>query len=483
MRRCFVLLGLCGCDALFGLDSLEPPAISDAPADSPAPRVTVTGQMTRRWLYQDAAGSPLLEDLAPPATPPVSVRLADNTTPPMTWDPNTGTFTFESGEGERYRVIVDSSIGAVEYQLATTSLSFDDVWLGHPTQVAPQTGASIDWTSSNTMLPASELKFATTGVWSNSNPATTATLGKFTVPWPTAAFYGGQKPAVLSQAGHDSLFILHYTQTTGAPTTRILDQVASIGMVNTSSTTATAFATPLSNVSRVYCADMYFTHARDQARLTQLYPDFTMGQGGDTRLFATPFPDAVGVRTTYELALAFTSGDSHVALNYGNPFGLDVLTLDNAYLTRTPQTGPVLGVNIEYVDVVPPSAACTRHDNPPAPIVAMLPKLGPATLRDDLVLASDGETPIELSWTFDPAGTSTVTQVALFKGTVAVRNYFTLDNHVFIDPHDLESDAPYRINIVPVVGGLPNAASGDFRTRSYPYALGLYQSGFFSIAK
>ena len=63
------------------------------------------------------------------------------------------------------------------------------------------------------------------------------------------------------------------------------------------------------------------------------------------------------------------------------------------------------------------------------------------------------------------------------------RVYNTVDNHVYIDPRDLDSGAQYRLQITTDRGHFPNAASGDWHTRAYPHALLFYSSGFFSISK
>src|SRR5438445_8669673 len=99
MRWCVVALGLCGCDALFGLDSVGPGA-RDSSADTSSV-MTVTGVASRRYLHLDPASAPVLETAVFPAASPIVARHGDGTDVPVIWD-SSGMFSFDAVTAERY---------------------------------------------------------------------------------------------------------------------------------------------------------------------------------------------------------------------------------------------------------------------------------------------------------------------------------------------------------------------------------------------
>src|ERR1043165_1548512 len=224
MRRVLVLLGLCGCDALFGLDSLDYKADAHFDVGPDGPRPTIHGTVARRWLHQDELTQPFIEPVGFTGPSPVTARHRDGSDAAVTWSDD-GTFSFEVEQGERYTVVLQTSLGATEFQVSTPQIALDDASLGRPDQVAPGPATGIEWDTSDTMLPASAIRFATTGIWSLSQPNGNPNgSGKFLVTTPTAQFGFGQAPALIDASHHDSLWILHYaSDTVSVPNTRLLD--------------------------------------------------------------------------------------------------------------------------------------------------------------------------------------------------------------------------------------------------------------------
>jgi len=489
MRRALVLLGLCGCDALFGLDSIDTPI--DAPPDTPNARITVTGHATRRWASQGLANV-LVIDLVPfPTASPFVIRLADGSVAEHTWDATTGTFTFESGEGERYSIAFQGTGGWADYQLATPAVEIDELLLGHPTSTAPMAAATVEWVTSTTTIPANELRVATMGVWSVTTMGASATPGRYVVTWPNAGFYSAQQPAVLSASAFDSLWILHYAPSAVGvvPSSRVLDSHVSFGNVSTNTNSATTFNGNLGSLARPLCSDIHWNHTPDIQRMTQRHPTYSPSSAnGDTRISAVARPDVLGYRIPYELGLVSGGNtNSSFVFQYGNPFGYDVVMLDNAFVSRSVPNIGTLSVNVQYFEVIQPSTNCVRHDIQTGAPIPYAPTLDGAPLVDGIVIGSDGVEQLELKWSIDPADTFVVTQISLIEqmaiGPRIVRNYLTTDNRVFLHPSDIKANTQYRLNIIPNTKHYPDAAAGDLRTRSYPFSLGLMSTGFFTISK
>ncbi|HUS33314.1 MAG TPA: hypothetical protein VMZ53_32650 [Kofleriaceae bacterium] len=477
MRRCLVLLGLCGCDALFGIDTLD--YKPDAPVDT-APRITVTGHAVKRWLHNNAAHEPTLEPAIHPAMP-IAVHLADGSVPPTTWDPATSEFSFEAGVGERYAVTYATNLGSYEYQMTTPTLTLQDVELGHPDQVAPGAQAVVQWLpTSGTTLAAADVRFASTGVWTNTVPTSPAT-NNFIVNWPSAVVVGGQRPALLSAAAHDSLYFLHYTTVATTPPHRVVDQYAEVTDAAQDANTTTTYINALQPLPRTDCVDLHVRRAAEFARLSQ-YPKFAT-PGGTTQILADAMPE-LGFRAPHELALITSTTDTNVAVSYTNPFpGFGTMIAENNYLSRQITGGGTISVNTQYIDLITPTSPCMRYDDPPPPPFVMTPSLAGVPLADDIVIGIDASKLVELTWSWD-SEPAAVTQVNLMKGaSELVRVFFSTDGKILIDPALLDANTAYRLVLAPYHGYFPNVAEGDFATRTYPARLSILMTGYFKVAK
>ncbi|HTL34474.1 MAG TPA: hypothetical protein VL326_15205 [Kofleriaceae bacterium] len=484
MRRVLVLLGLCGCDALFGLDSLDYKADAHVDVGPDGPRTTIHGTVARRWLHQDELNQPFIEPGGFTGPSPVTARHRDGSDAAVTWSDD-GTFSFEVEQGERYTVILETSLFPTEFQASTPMLALDDAILGRPDQVTPGPSAGIEWDNPDTALPASAIRIATTGIWSLSQPTGNPTgSGKFLLSTPTAGFVYGQKPALIDGLHHDSLWILHYaSDTVSIPNTRLLDLYSPFGPQTQAPNTTSIYNSMLNNVSRPFCLDATWNHSTDQARLAQRHPNFTT-PGGDTRLWAVPRMRELGTRVQFELALVFGGASNGIyRFQYGNPFAYDVALLDNNYVSRTLAGVGTISAVAQYLDIIAPQTSCVPHG--PLSLVAPLPyalTLNGFKLTDNLALAVDGVTPIELKWSIDPDTANTVSAVSLIENTKVVRTYYTLDSVVYLSPKDLSPNVQYRVSVGSYIGHWPNAAAGDFFTRSYPLAVGAVNSGLFTIS-
>lgn len=483
MRRALVLLGLCGCDALFGLDSLDYTADAQIDAAPDAPRVTVNGLVRQRWLHNDPLNQPVLADNGL-VTDAVSVHLSDGSAPDFILDPVTGVLTFEAGLGERYAITLESSIGSYEYQLTSPTFTIEDATPGRPNQQTPGPNAAVTWTPPQTGLVAGNLRFISTGIWTTTVPVSVV-ANTFTMSWPAAANVSGQRPALLSGADHDALYFVHLTTVPAgamSPAYNIIDQSAQVLDATLNANAQTPYSTSLQTLPRAHCVDLHWRRDAEYARLAQ-YSAFAT-RGGTVQLFAMA-KASLGFRVPFELASLTSTSDSSVSINYTNFFpGHDTLILENNYLQRTITGGGVISVATQYYDVITPATTCTRHDTPPtAPSLATTPTLGGIPLADDVVIGIDRTKPLELRWSWD-GDPAPVTQVNLVKGAgTFVRAYYATDDKMVIDPALLDESSSYRIAIVPVTGLYPNAASGDFVVHQYPTSLSILQTGFFRVVK
>jgi hypothetical protein len=476
MRRVLVLLGLCGCDALFGLDTLS--YTPDAPGDvgPDAPRITVTGRVSQRWLYTDASFAPFIEEVQP--TAPL-VHLSDGSVAATTWDPANGVLSFQTGPGEVYSVTHDTSIGSFEYQLTSPTFWIQDLVPGHPDQVAPGPNAGVQWVSPVMGLAATDLRVASTGVWTSTVP-TSPVANTFTVSWPNAVGIGGQSHAVLSGAAHDSLYFLHLTTVAGTPSYRVVDQSAVVHNATLNANSSTSYTTTLQPLVRSNCVDIHSRRAAEYASLSK-YAGFAT-PAGTTQLFALAKPE-LGFRAPYELAVYSGTTDVGVSVNYANPFtGFDLLVFENNVLTRTTTGNLTLSANTQYLDLISPTTSCTRHDDPAQPSFVVSPTLGGVPLADDVVIGIDTTKPVELAWSWDGAP-APITQVTLVKNGLNVRSWQTTESKVRIDPALLEPNTSYRITMVAITGYYPNAATGDLVTHGYPTSLGVVMYGYFKVVK
>jgi len=104
-------------------------------------------------------------------------------------------------------------------------------------------------------------------------------------------------------------------------------------------------------------------------------------------------------------------------------------------------------------------------------------------IKDDGQAIALGDAPVELTWEID-SSTADVYVVTLFDVTdnppVRTHSWTTTERRIIIDPTTIQSGRTYVFDVTAQVG-VPNAASGDFETQTYPHSASSGESPTFIV--
>jgi len=466
VRAVAILVGMFGasaCDEVFSLD--RPPI--DAAIDGPP--VTITGQLSRTFVHNDASGAPTTTTVVP-EEPTAFVAGAEV---PLTWNAADGTFSFGGDEGGTWSV----RTGTTELSSRSKQLELVDLVYGRPEQRRVEAGTALVYEVTSPAITAF-VNIDTTGVWSAS-PGLATSETKFALDWTTAGFQG--VPGIIEGSRNDELFFAwfdvrgvdpdHHFVMSHVKRTRF-DQA-----IGDTSTVSSALGALLPGTA---CAHVAAPRADALERLDAAYP------GGTPRaawaLFGVPRAE-LGVTAALTIATAsgLTNVDHDVA--YTDPFtGLDlVLTMTAA--TDRMVDGRVLSSATSSNARVTREATCNASDaslggEPPMPT---RPRLSGALLADRVTVGLAPDERAVLTWEHVGSQVGDAHSVILHEVTGSgalrtVRHYVTSEPHLVFDVESLPTGS-YQLDIRSRTG-VPRAAIGDVTEQTYPFTQGLYRAVF-----
>ena len=467
MKRAALLIALCGCDVVFGLDRAPP----DAPPD-----VVVSGRITRRYLHGEA-GLGLVTELAPlvQAEAP-TVRYAGQDVP-IGWSASEGLFTFEVPGSGPYQLLYDG----IEYQLAAQSVKIDTLIPGRKDAIAPA-GSTVLRITPTTALPLNANVFVlTTGIFSVSK-ANTVSTSEFTLNWPNAGFFGTK--GLLEAAKFDEAYLTVYAHDTRGY--EVLDTIVPVSVTLAQGTVTTAPG-PVMPLARDHCVQVDPDPINAElSRLQRVYPQFSPA-GASWTLYMAARPE-LGLSAPYTVALQdVTAVDALVDVQYRVPLPSYGPLMTYAARVDRSVDNVKLDATVVYYQLIEARSTCVQQ---PTAVGIALPKnpvLAGVALLDSVTIGMPAATDAELTWD-DAAGTIAPTAYRvrlsdLSTGTERlVRTIYTAERRAVIDGKLLEGDGRYVIEIAATTGR-DTFAAGELTLEAFPAAAGIVRTPPFKISK
>jgi len=466
------LLALAGCDRVLGLHTLAP--MPDGAPDAPPLPFSVTGLYHQMYATNDSTGTPTVVDRYY-ATSEISmnVTLDDGTTPAVIYNAD-GTFSFGlETQGQSYRLRVVNDNGAVEYQLDLPEIELVTRAAGRPnrTPVMNPTTLSLSYGAA-----AGNFVVDSTGLWTHTGAGNVASL---TFNYANATSQSGALGLLDATTENDRVFFDDFVgYPTTAPTYSAIGAyaVAKATLVNGGNAAVAGTLMPLAASS---CAHIVGADGVDYNRLVAASLVPYTSATSDWYVFAVPSPTMTGTQGALPVAVEGYNPpvDLNVAPTFGNPFpGTQLLASEGVGGTRTVSpTGqtpfPIADGTRTFAPITGtcPAASTILEATlglPGGPAID-----GNALTSDGQVVTIDPRTPLALTWSLRAPGpvdyyTVTVSQV-MSPGLVTLETIVTLQPSAVLDPALFIDGHDYMLGLGTHVG-VPNFASGDTKTLTYP---------------
>jgi hypothetical protein len=511
---CGAAIGAAGCDRVFGLDR----RMTDGGFDA-APTFTVTGR-TGFYLSDvtsDGSPQPFADQLVPPNA---HVVLDDDREVPITVDADS-TWSFPTEHaGQLFRFAFETQFTTAPQEIDEALASIVDTpdLFGRLNRVAPAAGTQLAVTTTLAATSTSVIYIASTGLRTFSGRPN-GNAASFTLPW-MSPYTGSSSGSLglLDATRGDRVWVLENTAAVvpvGTPNPNAYEITtagsAAITMTNGMSTPVSVTmkgAAALGLTPR--CATIAANRGTELARIQ---PQIANSNGAPIVAYwhvqSTPFPDQTPVGGL-PLAFAIDSAsapvsDSH-AVTWFDPFSNEgEIAVVVTYLGHTFQL-PGTTAQTEYSGTVQylPIDAPACPTGPTVSFAATVAMPSPATLggvavvtdNQQISIARDARVPL----TFKPsaAGTADDYVVSLYEiyATPAVgvsppltanttefrlqKTFIVNQPEVDLDPSELIVGKAYAV-VMEARVGYPNAATGDYKTIAYPFAVGIQWSPIFHV--
>ena len=434
--KAFALLVVCGCDQLFGLDTV-PPVTADAAIDA-GPR-TVACDYLWHVIANDSQGAPSASVLAAPVGyAHVSVGGVEL---PIAGD---GTFSFEAAPGP-YELLVTTPTDVVHYirdsdtcHLVTPT--FHRLAAAQPTVVTP-----VNVTTTTQPPATGFVRYLSTGLRAVvAAPFVGGTT--YSADWNAAVENDGTSAGLLSAAANDRLYWTHFVPF-ATYDTLVEAGVAAVTLVNgqTTAVQMTPTAVP-QRCATVQTHDLAITKA-----IADASPRSNGSAAGAWAIVSTPMPsEGPGEGHVVAFGTSLVATDDSLQVTYGNPFpGESDMLQTAASVTWSVANGaatpyPIYGtLNAWVVFTGDPSSACSATVAVPQPIaiVDQFAVAGTALTTDVEALTIDRGHPVPVSLGVTP-GAWDALAVYLYEVTAVngattlsyVAAYMPLDRDFMIDP-------------------------------------------------
>jgi hypothetical protein len=442
-----ILLVLCGCQSLLGLDEPGTYAAPDASRDH--------GRIYMIAASNSAAFEPVESELALPGA---SGDLVENgTRTPLVFD-SAGYVTIPATQ-HPYRLVLD--LGQ-RYEVVTAGSSVDLARLrfAHPDAQVATSGTQLKFDIMGAAASGYNGVY-TTGVWSSTLAA--AANPTITVDFTVVGF-------LLDAAAHDRAYGVHLSQF--ADYFR-LDGVCAADVTMINGVTTQAFCDVTTMLAADRCVHLRPAMAAEEARVTSAIPPTEPFSNGVTAWSLLALARNNALLPGLPLAFSNTKTED-VTLPYIQPFpGYTPMAVMSVARSRTVAIG---GRSVPLSIVTTHEYAAAADCAAAQVLTAFVAFPGGISIdnralsSDNTLLAIDRAQPAVVRWDINPVpGSADYHTVALYDieaGTWATTIFTTYDTAA-IDPDLLKTGHHYFVR-VQAVAGAPYAANGDFTTTSYP---------------
>jgi hypothetical protein len=481
--RWAVALVLCGCDQLLGLPDIHP---TGGP-------ITVTGRYVARVVSNNAQHVPTVTDQPFPSIA-ASVRLDDGTTPPVAWNAD-GTFAFTAHPNQAYALSLVGNGLTTDYQLATPTLDLAEPVYSRFDRVAPAPGTMVAWNLPQPTSNASVEYAASTGQWSLSEVGS-GSASSFMLDWTqvrTIPPWGGLGSIGLLDASRgDRLFLGVFEPATPSIMTMTNYRSDDVTLISGATTSLAGATMPLPSPT---CVSVNVLRVAELDRLVTAGYGSAASFQGSWAIFAMPTPD---LGTGGSSLLAFSTDglttDTMADVTIGNPFDGHALGMYLVVDSVRPVFAPGAMKGIDFPNATFHTIRVTAPCPTSSTILGMValprqPTLDSAALdTDGLSVDLDRTRPAVVGWTVDDRNYDAF-RVDLYELSVdasgktkptVTAQIWTTQPQAAVDPALLEMGKTYVITVQAELG-YPGAATGDFRTVTFPAAFSELTSHTFTI--
>lgn len=481
-----LLLVLCGCDSLFGLDHVPPPI--DAPTDAPPDSATRTIQCDYAWNVAGVApdGTPLLSTQPPPVN--YAHAAIGGTQIPIAAD---GTFQLTARSGQPYELMFETP-QAITYFDRNADTCHITTAIFHRLNATPVTQPTpVRFDVAGTPPVNAYVRVTSTGQ-RTFEAATFSMTNSWSVDWNAAIELDGTRAGLLVASEGDRIYWLEMDLTTDY---YAITQAAAakVQLANGAATTITV--APSAVPQR--CIHIQTTEGTIAAMMQAVAP---RGPGTAYSSWAITSSNATrfgGGVENQPLAVT-THGDvtDHTAaVSYGNPYpGESDLFQQGVALaySLTVGTGTPLTIysSLSYYAPITGDAACTNTFTPQRPPIALAKSAtvaGAVLAMDDQPLALDRSAPVPVHIDVDPGAELLVIlqEASVINGATTVTSiavYFPLAADFAIDPALLTVGHTYLLRLT-TRRGFPAWQDFDYRATDYPTVNASFPTTTFTITR
>ncbi|MBV8759700.1 MAG: hypothetical protein JO257_20595 [Deltaproteobacteria bacterium] len=484
MKTPALLLALCGCDSLFGLDHVPPAADAAPPVIDSAAR-TVSCVYSETIASVAADGTPRLV-MQPPPLNFAHAAIGDMQIP-IAAD---GTFQFMARSGQPYELLVQSG-GETAYFDRGADTCHLVAYFNHRPGALPVTSTTplrFDITGmpqANTVV-----RITSTGQRTFLAPVFSGT-NSWSLDWASALDLDGSPAGLIDASAGDRLYWVAMPISTDYYAITQAAQ-ASVTMTNGSATivAATPAALPLRCVH---------VQSGEGTLATMMQAMAPRGPGTPQSSWAITSisSPAAGIHESQPLALTTRPdvADHNVTVSYGNPYPgeSDAFQVGVALAYKLSLgTGAATTIysSVSTYDLIHTDASCSTTVTPQLPPVAfpMAPSLaGVALAADNQSFALDRSQPVPVHVSIDEsteliAFLDEVTVEAGLTKVGPVATFFPLGGDFAIDPSLLAVGHTYLF-VLQARRGFPNALQFDYGTIAYPMAYAAFPTTSFTITR
>jgi hypothetical protein len=489
MRVLVVLVVLAGCDTVFGLTDLKPPA--DAAPDAVDPLHVVGRYHVLHTVNQGDFTPKLVDEPYPPEMMTLSVRLDDGSTPAVTYTAD-GAFSFPlATAGQSYRLTAADPRQSIEVQAAANHLELGDRAAGRlsPAPVTMPTPIHFQLSTTSNVIYVSS-----TGVWTQTYAGTNT--GTFDFDWQQAR--ASIDHGLLDAALYDRLYVATMASYGAGPTA--YGAVSSYGAYSVTLTDGqpTVISSPaIAMIMHDRCTHVLALRGEVYGRIHAAMPGFpTFGDGWSVLALPSYELESAGALLVAAGGEANpTPSDIDDTATYFNPFvGTDLAAAMDVIVQRPLQlpgttTAVTITGGVRTLQKIPGMTCASRVIVQSTIGIAATPQLDGTPLATDnqAVTLAPAPDPVA-SWTLASPGPVDYAVVVLFEvvnsggatALVARRGVLTAGTSATFDRALFASGHTYLVQITNVLGA-PNAAAGDVTTITYPYEKMVTLSSSFKV--
>lgn len=480
--RALAIVMLAGCDKLLSLDDIPP-------VGKPGP-VTVTGTFAESYITNDKTFAPQVGTYIPPSLA-ATAKLDDGTQAPVTYSAD-GTFSFAlAHEGQRYRFAFVTPDGGGDLETDAPQLSVALSLAARPSVLRTQLASTtlLDFNLTGTFTATNYAWVTSTGQWSQYN--TGRQSGTFEFDWRSAGAFAPPIGLLDASGNNDKLYVVEIESTPYV----YIRQAFSIAIDLVDATTISipgAFAQPMTQGCVTLSAALAEYAAAWMTVKTDLTPTYVYaGVATAPRPELGPIGDLLLAQYAQYPPLPKSAPQT---LQYFDPYGPSPLIgYAGALLARDillpGSTQPFIAYHGSRLSVPAPSTVACSDVAIDANAIGIVTEdvVGGVAIAADATSVALPETgALDVAW--QVSGPADLATVQLYE-IVNVSGYTvphrldstatTASSYAF-DASLLQHGHSYAIRILLTVG-LPNAAGGDYVTRTYPSGSSDQWSHYFTV--